>query len=195
MQEPLIDIGCGEGRLLRDLDGVSAFGCDISRELLSRAAKEAPVVRARLPNLRWLRSGSMATAAAVFVIEHLRDAGMFFSEVARIVKSDGIFVLVMNHPAYTSDQAGPLVDVSDGEVLWRWGAYFDEGSSSEPAGADSVVFYHRPLSALLNNAASNGFSLEKLVEAPLGLPSVSRDPGFVGQEHFPRILGTRWRRR
>ena len=189
----IVDLGCGEGQLLRAIDGDERFGCDLSEVLLRRASAAAPVVRCRLPNLSWLRDDSLSGATCVLVLEHLSEIRNLLAETARVLEPGGVLALVMNHPAYTSAGAGPVVDLSDGEILWRWGAYFEAGSGREPAGAGSVVFHHRSLGELLNTAAACGLMLERLEERGLSPEAVARDPALAGQEHFPRLLGVRWR--
>jgi hypothetical protein len=83
----------------------------------------------------------------------------------------------------------------DGEVLWRWGTYFAQGSMPEPAGDRTIEFFHRPMSDLLSSAADEGWALEALIERGLSRQTIARFPEYVGQEHFPRIAGLRWRKR
>jgi hypothetical protein len=54
--------------------------------------------------------------------------------------------------------------------------------------------YHRSTATLLTAAAAAGWSLEAMVEAPLGAAAIEREPAYVGQESIPRFLGVRWRR-
>ena len=190
----ILDIGCGEGRLLRALEGADVVGCDLSADLLRRVGPSVPVVQCRLPELSWLQSGTVGAAICVLVLEHVDDLEAFLAEVSRVLEPGGAFVLVMNHPAYTAPGAGPVVDLSDGEVLWRWGPYFDRASATEPAGSGLVLFHHRPLSALLNAAARQGLALRRLDERALGPEAVADQPGLAGQEHFPRLLGVKWRK-
>ncbi len=189
----VLDLGCGEGQIMRAVEAPGIVGCDLSRGLLQRARQSHPVVRCRLPDLRWARSGAFAAAYAVLVLEHLSTLDLL-SEVHRVVEPGGALVMVMNHPAYTPVGAGPVIDQTDGEVLWRWGRYFIEESSAEPAGEHTVVFHHRPLGAILTAAARSGWGLDRLVEQGLGPETIARDRGFAGQEHMPRILGARWTR-
>ena len=190
----ILDLGCGEGRLLRELDGADVIGCDLSAALLERARHSTPVVQCRLPDLRWLRPETVQAAVCVLVLEHVDDFEALLGETARVLVAGGAFVLVMNHPAYTAPGAGPVVDLSDGEVLWRWGPYFAQASATEPAGSGRVVFHHRPLGTLLNTAARHGLALQLLDERALGPEAVADQPGLAGQEHFPRLLGVRWRK-
>ncbi len=190
---PVLDLGCGEGQLLRALGTPDAVGCDVSITLLRHARRTNPVVRSRLPDLRWARSGVFTAACAVLVLEHLPTLDLF-AEAHRVVAPGGALVVVMNHPAYTPPGAGPIIDQSDGEVLWRWGRYFEEVAGSEPAGESAVVFHHRPLGTILTTAGESGWALRRLVEEGLAPETVLRDPGFTGQEQMPRLLGARWER-
>lgn len=190
----VLDLGCGEGQAMRHLDH-HVVGCDLNPELLRQAVATGPVVRSRLPHLGWLRDDSVAGAYAVFVLEHLADPVPLFVEAARVVEDGGILVLIANHPAYTAPGAGPLLDVGDGEVLWRWGPYFSRAVSEEPAGPAAVTFHHRPLGLLLNEAAAAGWSLEHFEERGLSEAIVTSNPSLTGQEHLPRMIGVRWSKR
>ena len=99
---------------------------------------------------------------------------------------------MLNHPAYTSPGAGPVIDTADDEVLWRWGPYLEPGSSSEPAGESRVVFHHRPLGELLSAAADAGWWLQRMIERGVGERQAAADPLLARQRHIPRLLGVRW---
>ncbi|MDK1017392.1 MAG: class I SAM-dependent methyltransferase [Actinomycetota bacterium] len=187
-----MDLGCGEGQGMR-LVGRGTFGCDLSISLLRRAAGSGSVVQTRLPDLGWLRDGSLDTASSVYLLDLIEDYVGFFRETARVVRGGGVLVIVINHPAYTAPGSAPLTD-PDGEILWRWGSYFDRGSSLEPAGAGEVEFFHRPMADLLTTAAASGWVLDVLIERGLSAETIARFPEYVGQEHIPRLLGVRWTR-
>lgn len=185
-----LDLGCGEGQVSRHLGG-DVIGCDISGQLLRLARSAGPVVRCRLPNLSWLKPGAVDGAYAVLVLEHLPDVDLF-EALSRVVRPGGSFVLVMNHPAFTADRAGPILDPSDGEFYWRWGNYFIEAKVDMPATPDPVSFFHRPLATILNAAAGSGWVLESLVERGFSPEAIAAQPGYAGQEQMPRLLGVRW---
>ena len=127
----------------------------------------------------------MDGAYCVLVIEHLSDASSFFSSVARSVKPDGSLSLVMNHPVWTAPDSTPMTD-TDGEVLWRPGAYFSNGSTDEHAeGERTVTFHHRTISELVNSAADAGWTLVKMEEKP--------HHEFESQSGIPRLLACHWR--
>lgn len=186
----VLELGCGDGRVLRALGG--GIGCDVSLELLRRASVESPVVRCRLPDLAWLRSESVDAAIAVLVLEHIADLGGLLAEARRVVRAGGVLAVVANHPAFTAAGSGPIVDLTDGEVLWRWGPYFDEGPAPVPIGSRSATVHHRTLGAILTEAAGAGWLLETLEERPLSGAAVRAIPGYAGQEQLPRLVAVRW---
>jgi SAM-dependent methyltransferase len=188
-----IDLGCGEGQGMR-FTGGDVVGTDLSFDLLRKARSSAPVVQARLPDLGWLRPNSFDLAYSVYLVDLIPDHRRFFSETARVVRPGGHLVVVMNHPVYTAPGSAPLMD-ADGEVLWRWGAYFRAGSSREPAGEGTVEFFHRPVDAIVSAAWDAGWSLERMLETGLSARTIARFPEYVGQENIPRLAGFRWVRR
>jgi SAM-dependent methyltransferase len=192
-----LELGCGEGEVMRAVRarGARILGCDLSERLVRRAAAAGPVAVCRLPDLRWVREGALDGACAVLVLEHLEDPRPVFGEAARVVRPGGVLALVANHPAYTAPGSGPLVDPEDGEVLWRWGPYLEEGTSEEPAGEGTVTFHHRSLGVLLTTAASAGWCLERLVEHGVGEQRAAEDPLLAAQRQIPRLLAVRWVRR
>ncbi|MEN8238059.1 MAG: class I SAM-dependent methyltransferase [Actinomycetota bacterium] len=187
-----IDLGCGEGQGMR-LVGGEVFGTDLSMSLLERAQATAPVVQAVLPGLSWVRDASLDRAISVYLVDLIADHGMFFAETARIVKPGGHLVVVINHPVFTAPGSAPFID-DDGQVLWRWGTYFEPGSSSEPAGDGAVEFFHRPVADILTSAARSGWVFEEMIERGLSEETIARIPGYAGQEHVPRLAGFKWKR-
>ena len=187
----LLDLGCGEGSVMAEVRGrgASVVGCDLSARLLERGS--GPRVRARLPELAWVAPGSLDGVYAVLVLEHLHDVHALFSGAAAAVRPGGRMVVVVNHPVVTSPGSGPFIDPDDGEVLWRWGAYLEDGWSEEPAGERTVRFHHRPLGTLLT-AAAVGWSLEALVERGVGAERAAADPLLAVQAGIPRLAGMRW---
>ncbi len=195
--ERWLDLGCGEGQMMRALAGrgASVIGCDLSLDLARRAGEGGPVVVTRLPDLAWLRDGAVDGACAVLVLEHLDEVAPLFEACARVVGPGGGLAAVLNHPVMTAAGSAPVFDSEDGEILWRWGDYFGSGATSEPAAGGEVVFHHRSLAALANAAARAGWALVRMVEEGVGGAQAGRDPLLAMQRTIPRILGMRWERR
>lgn len=185
----VLDVGCGEGRSLGRFG--RTIGVDLLPSLARLAAVRGPVVVADAATSLPFADGGFEGAYAVLVLEHLADPSRLIAELARVVRPGGWCVVVHNHPALTAPDSGPVVDTSDGEVLWRWGTYLGSGHTDEPAGTGTVRFHHRTTGELLSLFAGAGWSLEALAEAPLGDMD---DPLLYAQRFIPRLLGARWRR-
>ena len=155
-------------------------GCDVAMDLLRLARADAPVVQCDLADLSWLKTASVDGAYLVLVLEHLPDLEVLVS-TSRIVRPGGSLVLVMNHPAFTADGAGPIMDTADGEFLWRWGDYFKPAACRMQGSNTAVTFYHRPLADILNKASAAGWMLEEMVETGFSDAAIAAQPGYVGQ--------------
>jgi SAM-dependent methyltransferase len=177
-----LDLGCGEGRVMRSVEemGAHVVGIDLNLELGSQAGV---AVIAELPEIP-MRHGSVDGAYSVLTLEHIAPHETFFRESARVVRPGGVLAIVINHPIWTAPGSTPITD-ADGEVLWRPGGYFGTGFTDEPAGGSKVRFHHRSMAELMNSAAGVGWCLEAMVERP------HHDlPDQVG---IPRLLAVRWR--
>jgi SAM-dependent methyltransferase len=187
-----IDLGCGEGQVMRHL-GPPIIGTDISARLLERAGRSGPTVLARLPDLGWVRPRSFDRAVCVGAMEMVHDHRRLLHEIAAAVRPGGHLVVVMNHPVSTSPTSEPLVDPT-GEILWRWGEYLSPGHLVQIVEEQQIVLFHRTLGELLSAAAEAGWRLDRVVERGPSAETVTRFPEYRGQEHIPTVLGCRWSR-
>jgi SAM-dependent methyltransferase len=99
----VLDLGCGTGALLDQLEGCSAelWGLDRSPEGLKfcalRGHKKLILGDAtRLP----FRQNYFDVITAIGLIEHLEDDQLFLSEVKRLLKPDGVLVLLTSSFPY-----------------------------------------------------------------------------------------------
>jgi SAM-dependent methyltransferase len=187
----VLDLGCGDGHLAPHIGG-SVVGFDRSERLARAAATRIPAVVGRAPDLRCFRSDAFDGAASVYLLDLLADEVAFFRACATVVRPSGWLVIVINHPVYTAPGSAPLID-EDGEILWRWGRYFDPGSTDESVGSQIVRYEHRSVASLLNAAAGSGWRLEAMHERALSPTTIELIPGAFGQDRIPRLLGVRWR--
>lgn len=95
----ILDIGCGNGKLLKLLEdnGYEAFGIERSQEMVHMAQKLG--VKAEIKELSSLKEASFECALAVGdVLNYIPDSELdtFFSEVASVVRKDGYFLADIN---------------------------------------------------------------------------------------------------
>ena len=89
--EPVLDLGCGPGRLLRLLNqrGTAAIGLDKSPTMLAAASGNRLLGDAQhLP----FSSGSMGSVAALYMLYHLPDPRLAIAECHRVLRTGGLFV-------------------------------------------------------------------------------------------------------
>jgi SAM-dependent methyltransferase len=191
----ILDVGCGEGRLMAVLSnaGAEMVGIDLLDGLLATAREHGVVVIGELPDLSMFVDSAFDGAIISLVLEHLEDHAAMFTELARVVHPGGSLVLVVNHPTYTAPGSAPIQDGDD--VLWRTGRYLETGYTDEPAADHRVRFHHRPMGMLLTDASSAGWDLEVLEEYGVTEGQISANPMLGLQRHIPRLMGARWRRR
>lgn len=192
----LLDLGCGDGRIqdLMVFRGAKAVGVDMNLDLLRLAGSRHPVVLNYLPQMFCIRDCSVDGAYVVLSLEHFEDSRRLFSEAARVTRTGGWLVIVINHPVYTAPRSGPVLDTTDDELLWRFGDYLTEGRTRDPAGGRTVEFIHRPIWMMLTEAAAAGWSLEVVKEQGTGPLAAARDPILAKHGDIPHLMALRWRR-
>jgi SAM-dependent methyltransferase len=90
-RSPLLDLGCGYGRLATALRGqkITWIGLDRSATLLRQAPRPAVLGDAgRLP----FADGSFAAVAALYMLYHLADPLVALREAHRVLRPGGLFV-------------------------------------------------------------------------------------------------------
>jgi SAM-dependent methyltransferase len=162
-----LDIGCGEGRVARDLRqrGHRVLGIDCSWTMCQAAADyiEDPSFfiagdAARLP----LADASADCAVAFMSLQDIDDMHGAVREIARVLADGKKLALAIVHPMYSA--SGKNLD--DNFVIKR--PYFtrDLCVSVDKRDSRTMTFYreHRPLQVYIDALLVAGFSIEKLVE-------------------------------
>jgi SAM-dependent methyltransferase len=162
-----LDLGCGTGLYGDILRGTGRYviGLDISRDQL-RLAREREVVvggdASRLP----FRDSSLDDVAAIWVHGDLDDLPATLSEVARVLRPGGRFVLFGIHPCFN----GPCVENrTDGARVvhpnYRESGWHRSAPWWGPGGIRSNVgVRHRTLAELLNDLLRSPLRLDRVVE-------------------------------
>ena len=128
--ERVLDVACGQGyftRLVREKTD-DAAGADISKELIAKARTQTPGTSfyvAPATNLNFAKDKTYDAALCVLALQNIEDLAATFKEVRRILKKDGRFVFVLNHPAF--------------RVLKRSGWGFDEEAKTQYRRVDGYL--------------------------------------------------------
>ncbi len=190
----VLDAGCGPGVysdwLVRH--GAEVVALDASPKMLEHARERlGDAVDLRLYDLTdpidFLEDGSIDVVLAALVMDYVEDWIPVLREFKRVLKSSGILVMSVGHPAidfFLKEGAGDYFRVERTEMLWTG------------FGAPILMpSYRRPLDSITESLHEAGFLIERLVEArptqeykqadPEGYEKVSRRPSFVCVRAIP----------
>jgi SAM-dependent methyltransferase len=167
-----LEVGCGEGRVCRDLRdlGWSVMGTDASPTLIAaavaadRESNYAVADAAALP----FASGSFDLVVAYNALMDVSNMPGAIAEAARVLRSGGRFCACVTHPF---KDAGTFAGREDGAPFVVKGSYFDEGSYELKVERDGLAFAFASRTFTLASYAraleEAGFLLEALRE-PVG---------------------------
>jgi len=170
----VIEVGCGTGRNTAWLAERAAeiVGVDFSEAMLARAKARVNNSRVRFiqhdVRAAWpLADASADVVIAMLILEHVEHLEMVFAEAARVLNSDGQFLLCELHP---------MRQLAGGQ------AQFSNARTGEQ---QSVAAFLHDVSDYVNVGLASGFELQHMGEW--------RDPG-APPNGDPRVLSLLFRR-
>jgi ubiquinone/menaquinone biosynthesis C-methylase UbiE len=172
----IADIACGQGffsRAFADL-GADVTATDISAELVALAkAKGGEISYEVAPSheLPMIADKSVDTAVIVLAIQNIKELQKTFDEAARILRPKGIFVLVLNHPAFRNPKHTSWGFDEAGKSQYRRIDQYVSESHTEidmtpgkPTGKVFTISFHRPLQVYFKALRKAGFAVSRLEE-------------------------------
>lgn len=191
-----LDLGCGEGRLARDLTalGHSLVGVDASPTMIA-AARDADADlelhvadAASLP----LAAGSFDLVVAFMSLQDVEDYRGAIAEAARVLDPGGRLCFAIVHPL-NSAGTFELADDADSPFVIR-GSYLESSYYRDAVLRDGLeiefVSAHRPVQSYADALADAGFLIERLHET--GIPqSAVRHPRSRRWQRLPLFLHVR----
>jgi SAM-dependent methyltransferase len=182
-----LDLGCGEGRLARDLAslGHDVVGVDGSPAMIAAAREAAPELEFHLADAASLPfdDGSFDLVIAFMSLQDIDDLSGAIREATRVLAPGGRLCLAIVHPV---NSAGAFVERAADAPFVIEGSYLDESRTDDTFERDGLamrfVSRHVPLETYVEELAANGLLVERLREPKLP-ESGFNDPS-----------GGRWRR-
>jgi SAM-dependent methyltransferase len=182
-----LDLGCGEGRLARDLKalGHDVVAVDLSPTMLAAAKEADPELEAHLADAADLPFGdaSFDLIVAFMSLQDMDDMDGAIGEAARVLEPGGRLCLAVVHPVASAGQfAGD--DASSPFVIE--GSYLEPVRYSDSLARDGLemtfVSERRPIQAYVESIADAGLLVDRLRETDVP------DSGIV------RPRSRRWQR-
>jgi SAM-dependent methyltransferase len=191
----VLDVGCGEGqigRLAAGLPGVElVVGVDPTAAQVALASRRGGGVAlarsgaAALP----FPPASFDAAVACLVFEHITDVDAALSEVGRVLRPGGRFVLMLNHPLLQTPGSGWIDDTILDEQYWRIGPYLVEDRAIEEVAKNVFIpFIHRPLARYVNGLVAAGLYVTRMEEPAPPPGFIARAEEYRDAATIPRLL-------
>jgi ubiquinone/menaquinone biosynthesis C-methylase UbiE len=152
-----LDLGCGEGYFLKKLSQYGKFelyGVDVSKVNLDFAKRLVPNAKFFISDIRSLpfNHSEFDFVSALEVLDHFENPGEVLSEIHRILKNNGTFLMSI------PDSESILWNI----IWWIWTRTFGQ----RWVGEHKVSFSEKKLTELLQK---NGFNQIKVKRAFFGL--------------------------
>jgi len=169
-----LDLGCGEGRLSRDLKalGHDVVGIDASPTMVAAAREADTQIDVQVANAATLpfADGSFDLVVAFMSLQDVDDYKGAVAESRRVLEPSGRLCLAIVHPL---NSAGRFVGADDPDSPFVIsGSYLEATYYRDEVVRDGLeiafVSAHRPLGAYADALADAGFLIERLRET--GVP-------------------------
>ncbi len=189
----VVDLGCGNGMLTSLLVKKGAkkvFGIDFSKNMVEIAKKRVPNAKFVVGNIRHtdFPSNYFDFALCSLVLDGMRDIGGVLSEINRILKPNGMLILIIRNPFITSTkQIG-----NKQKTIRKFNYYFnkylikyvwDEFRTKMP-----IYEFHRPMQEFIRGFISNGFAINDYFDLKPKKPK-NRNEWFEYNLRVPKFMG------
>jgi ubiquinone/menaquinone biosynthesis C-methylase UbiE len=160
----VLDAGCGTGYLSKKLHdrGARVTGIDFSERMIEIARAHHPDIDFRVDScaeLRTLDDEHFDLVFANYVLMDTPDLRGTLHAFHRVLKPNGVAVLVFSHPCFMQDSA--TVSDNGEEICYRWSfSYFEQRKCLDPPWAHftaEFIWFHRPLSDYWKAFRAAGF--------------------------------------
>jgi SAM-dependent methyltransferase len=190
-----LDLGCGEGRLSRDLKtlGHDVVGVDVSPTMLDAAQSADPQIETYLADAAALPfpDATFDCVVAFMTLQDVDDLRGAVREVRRVLEPGGRFCLAIVHPLNSA--GGFEGDAADSPFVIS-GSYLEESFYEDNVVRDGLemtfVSAHRPLDAYTDAITEAGLLIERLNEPAAPEHAITR-PQSRRWQRVPLFLHVR----
>lgn len=186
----ILDIGCGDGTLVKKLraKGATVTGIDGSPQMIASAEAKDPdgdyQVASVMDDALPFDNHTFDIVTAKMMLMNVGSLKTVATNVRRILKPDGLFAVDVVHPFR------PLLK-SMTETEGRYKAladYFHEVRGDIEFGGKEFVFYYRPVSQYVNEITAAGFTLLRMEELGVDKAFAEKYPKHIKKVNQPVAL-------
>jgi SAM-dependent methyltransferase len=167
-----LDLGCGEGRLSRDLKGLGhdVVGVDGSSTMIAAAREADAEIDVRVADAAALPfgDGEFDLVIAFMSLQDVDDLESAIRESARVLEAGGRLCVAIVHPF---NSAGEFAGHDAESSFVVEGSYLEPSYYADDVARDgleiSFVSAHRPLETYAEAMSDAGFLIERLREPPV----------------------------
>ncbi|HEY4887221.1 MAG TPA: GNAT family N-acetyltransferase [Candidatus Dormibacteraeota bacterium] len=190
-----LDVGCGEGRVSRDLIGIGhkVIALDASRAMMRATVEASPELPALVADAAALpvTDGCCDLVIAYMSLQDVDDMPSAVREVGRALEPGGHLCMAIVHPL---NSAGRFASLDPNASFVIQGSYLDAHTYVETVARSGLEMtfssVHRPIEAYFRALEEAGLMVESLREVPVGKPS-SDDPRHQRWRRLPLFLFVR----
>ncbi|MBN2621457.1 methyltransferase domain-containing protein [candidate division WOR-3 bacterium] len=200
----VLDAGCGQGYMARLLAerGANVVGVDLSKKFIEIARhyeSKKPLgikyMQANLAHVPQLKSRCFDLIVSVYVLCDVRDYDRAIREMARVLKSRGRFVFLIEHPCFNWQSGGwkrvPADSLRTEDSLYLMVKdYFRRGIQESQWGKLPLLLtFIRPLSDYFHALKNHGFVVQDLIEPrPRASALRNRPADWEEENRVPPVL-------
>lgn len=195
-----LDIGCGEGRVARDLQalGHRVIALDSSPTLVDLARAADPSMTVLLADAADLPfdDGSVDLAVAFMSLHDMDDMPRAIAEIGRVLTAGGAACIAIVHPI---NSAGRFESEAPDARFAIEGSYFEAHRTRDVLTREGLEMAfssrHWPLEAYIRGCEDAGLLIETLREVGVDDKSVQQRPSRARWQRLPLFLHLRARKR
>lgn len=171
---PILDLGCGEGRLARELRsrGETVVGVDASSAMIDLAREADPDGDYRVADAAALpfEAGAFELVVAFMSLQDIDDPERAIAEAGRVLGPERPLCLAVTHPTST---AGRFESSGSEARFVIDGSYLESRRREDEVTRDGLsmrfIFEHRPIDRYARALEDAGFVIEQLREVTGGI--------------------------
>ena len=191
----VLDLGCGYGwhcKYAVECGAKQVLGIDLSEKMIQESNEKNadPKITYRVCGLDEYDypADSYDCVISNLVLHYIADIDSILRKIYSTLKSDGVFLLNIEHPVFTAGVNQDWIYESDGKPqYWPVDDYFYPGERVTRFLGKTVIKQHHTLTQILMGLISAGFRLEVVEEAMPSADSM-KIPGMSDEMRRPIML-------